>query len=192
MSRGELTDAILRPVNDFLEVRSHLYLFLRNRLQILRMQLGLFPLTFPAPFLKSEADTPRWDVTADLLDDIHDVAAEHGAHALFVLIPAPFQVDSTVLRRYVQGYDLDPNAIDLDQPNRRLGEKLATRGLRVYDVLPAFRATHNSGQALYGTVDPHFTREGNELFANLVVPLVADLLSHGHYGPAEGSPPTRK
>lgn len=188
ISGGELVDALLRPLNDFLEVRSHLYLFFKNRLQTVRMEAGLAALTFPPQYLVSEAGAERWDVTADLLEEIAGLAAEQDAEALFVLIPAPFQVDSVDLTRYVRGFDLDPTTIDLDQPNRTLTEELETRGLRVYDALSAFRAAHESGQQLYGAVDQHFSPEGNALFANLVAPLAADLLTEHSDQPRGAGP----
>jgi len=184
LSRAELTDAILAPLNDFLEVRSHLYLLFRNRLQTLRMRLDLAPLTFPPQFLRSEAAAPRWDVTADLLEEIHELAARRGVPALFVLIPAPFQVDSADLGRYVRGFDLDPTSIDLELPNRTLDEELSARGLWVYDPLEAFRSAHDGGRRLFGDVDPHFTPTGNALFAELVAPLAAGLLSSPRQGAA--------
>ncbi len=171
------TDAVLRPINDFLEVRSHLFLLFRNRLQTLRMRVGLAPLDFPTQYLISERDSGAWKVTADLCAQIADLAHQNGADALFVLIPAPFQVDSADLQHYVEGFGLDPSTIDLDQPNRKLGDGLAARGLDVIDLLPAFRAEHERGTRLYGSVDPHFSPEGNELFAREVTPVAARILT---------------
>ncbi len=192
LSREEFINAILAPVNDLLEIRSHLYLLFKNRLQTVRMKLGLAVLTFPPPFLKSEADSVRWDLTADLFEEIGDLAVESGARALFVLVPTPFQVDSADLAIYVRGYDLDPNLIDLDQPNRRLVADLTSRGLTVYDPLLAFRAAHDQGELLYGTVDQHFSPAGNELFASLVAPLAADMLSSRESESAGTSPSARE
>lgn len=173
LSRTALTSSILMPANDFLEVRSHLFLFFKNRLQSLRMRLGLYPLDFPPQYMKSAAGAPIWEITAGLLEEIGTLAEHHGVPALFVLIPAPFQVDSASLGQYVRGFGLDPSAIDIDLPNRELGTRLADREVRYYDALAAFRAAHEDGQRLYGTVDPHLTREGNELLASLLTPLVA-------------------
>lgn len=186
LSFREFTDSFLRPINDFLEVRSHLYIFLRNRLQTLRMKLGLAPLTFPTQFFTAESEGPRWENTAEISEDIAALAEEHGAASLFVLIPTPFQVNEEAFDRYVEGYDLDPDGIDLEQPNRILGGDLVARGLRVYDALPAFREAHDEGQRLFGAVDPHFSPAGNELLAGLVAPQIAELL--GSEGPAREAP----
>jgi lysophospholipase L1-like esterase len=188
LSGRELTDAMLRPINDFLEVRSHLFIFVRSRLQTLRMKVGLTPLDFPPAFLTPETEGIRWDVTADLCAAIDSMAARHGADALFVLIPAPFQVDSADLRSYVEGFDLDLRTIDLEQPNRELGRELAERGLMVSDLLEPFRGAHEAGHRLYGAIDPHFTPSGHRLFAESVGPLAAELLSSPPETDAMSSP----
>jgi hypothetical protein len=162
LSWGELTNAILRPFNDYMEERSH---------------LCLAPLEFPPEFLKAAASAPWWDVTAGILQQIDAVAAEHGIPALFVLIPAPVQVDSASLMQYVRGFDLDPRLVDIDQPNRELGGRMDSLGLRTHDLLSEFRAAHVAGAQLYGRVDTHFSPEGNELFAQIVAPMIADLLA---------------
>lgn len=192
MSGTEITNALLRPINDFLEVRSHLFVALKNRLQTVRMEVGLAAVPFPAPFLTSEAESERWEITADLCADISRLAAQHQSEALFVLVPAEFQVDSTDLTRNVQGFDLDPSAIDLEQPNRELGERMAARGLLVLDALPAFRAAHREGRRLYGTVDHHFSPEGHELFATVVAPVATGLLLDRRRGTAEPPLPTSR
>lgn len=173
----ELTNAILLPINDFLEVRSHLFILVRNRLQTLRMRLGLAPTYFPPQFLESAEDSPEWEVTADICREIDDLATAHGARALFVLIPTPFQVDSASFTQYVRGFGLDTNAVDLELPNRMLDREFAQRGLATIDLLPDLRKAHDKRERLYGSVDPHFTPLGNELMAESVTPVAARLLS---------------
>jgi lysophospholipase L1-like esterase len=177
----EVVNATLRPLNDLLEVRSHLFLLFKNRLQTLRMRTGLASRFFPTEFRTSEATSPRWTITADLCREISELASAHGARALFVLIPTEFQVDSTELRQYIRGYGVDPAAIDLDQPNRRLAEELSARGLTVIDPLPDFRAAFAAGVRLYGSVDRHLTPEGHRRLAELALPAAAHALSaRGH------------
>jgi hypothetical protein len=177
LSRAELTNALARPLNDFLEVRSHLFLFFKNRLQSVRMRAGLAVLDFPPTFLRENDQVIPWDVTSGLLADIEELAEAHDVPSLFVLIPAPFQIDPDDLARYVQGYGIDPAGVDLEQPNRHLLEAMRTQGLNVMDLLPAFRDAHEGGTRLYGSVDQHFTIEGNRLFADLVGPRVLELLA---------------
>ncbi|MDH3732320.1 MAG: hypothetical protein OEU54_02255 [Gemmatimonadota bacterium] len=180
MPRGfswtEFVDAFLRPLNDALEVRSHAFVLVKNRMQNARREVGLDALPFPRYFMRSASPNPRWAVTARLCEDIAALAAEHGSEALFVLVPTSFQVDPADLMDNVRGFDLDIDAIDLEQPNRMLSAELTSRGLRFHDVLEGFRARHESGERLFGTVDRHFSPEGNRLFADLVAPRIADAL----------------
>lgn len=177
LTRTEFVDATLKPFNDALEVHSHLFIFVKNRLETLRMRLGLHQMAFPPEFLKREATGPQWNVTADLCRDIRDLAARAGAQALFVLIPAPFQVDPESFASYVRGYGLDSNAIDLDQPNRLMTAAFTSRGLRFIDVLPQFREAGRSGVRLFGRVDPHLSPEGHKVMTQIVAPVAAGLLA---------------
>lgn len=175
-SKRAFIDAILVPTNDFLEERSHLYLFIRTRLQTLRMRMGLAPVDFPSHYLKSVDNEIRWEVTANLLEAIDRVATAHGANAIFVLVPAPFQVDPADLMRYVRAFRLKEEDIDLDLPNRRLQAELEVRGITTIDLLPAFRTAHESGVLIYGSVDQHLSPSGHELFARIVAPIAAKRL----------------
>lgn len=177
LSTTEFVDALLRPVNDQLEVRSHLYVLVRNRLQALRMRAGLSPLYFPQEFLRSEADAERWSLTADILADIAAAAADRGAKTLFVLVPADFQVNEAAFEQYVRGFGIDTSAVDLEQPNHRLADEMTERGLRFIDVLEAFREARRNGPRLYGAVDPHLTPQGHAVLNRIVAPEVATLMA---------------
>jgi lysophospholipase L1-like esterase len=177
ISRKEIVDAGLRPVNDALEGKSHLFILLRNQLGTLRMKAGVSPLYFPQEFRKSEATSQRWALTADICREISEEAAKHGAKALFVLIPADFQVDEQKFSAYVTGFGIDTATVDLDQPSRLLAQELGSRGLNVVDPLPRFRELYKSGKHLYGTVDQHLSAEGHKALAESVAPAAAQLLT---------------
>lgn len=170
LAAGELIDAWLAPVNDALEVRSHFFVLLKNQLAGLRMKLGMTADYFPGEFLRAQAGSPRWDVTADVAEQLHDDAAAAGVPVLFVLVPDRLAVYDADLRRYAAGFGIDSSAIDLDQPTRLLGERFASRGLRVVDALPAFRDAARRGPRLFGTIDPHLSPEGHEVLAAVVAP----------------------
>ncbi|MBI1722483.1 MAG: SGNH/GDSL hydrolase family protein [Gemmatimonadetes bacterium] len=176
LSARELVDAWLYPVNDFLEMHSHLFVLAKNRMPTLRMRLGLTAAYFPPEFRKERASSPEWDVTADICRDLAVAAASHGAAALFILIPVPSQVDEQVFRDYVRGFGIDSSAVDLEQPNRLLGAALSARGVRFFDLLSAFRTAHAEGVRLYGNVDRHLTPVGNDRLEQLVEPLAAQML----------------
>jgi hypothetical protein len=177
LTRKELVDSGLRPINDALEGRSHLFILLRNQLGTLRMKTGVSPLYFPQEFRKSEATSQRWALTADICREISEEAAKHGAKALFVLIPADFQVDEVKFNAYVTGFGIDTATVDLDQPTRLLAQELGSRGLNVVDPLPQFRALYKSGKRLYGTVDQHLSAEGHKALVESVAPAAAQLLT---------------
>ena len=176
LSRKEWTEALMLPLNDVLEVRSHLFLFLKNRFQNLRMRLGLSPAFFPDGFRLSEADEPRWNVTADLNLDLALAAAAHDTPVLFVLVPDPLQVDPAAFTQYIIGLGIDSTTVDLDQPNRILMSEFRSRGLNVIDALAEFRAAQRDEVKLYGTVDRHLSSAGHQELAEFVAPHAEALL----------------
>lgn len=177
LSRKELVDSGLRPINDMLEGRSHLFILLRNQLGTLRMKTGVSPLYFPQEFRKSEATSQRWSLTADIAREINEQAETHGARALFVLIPADFQVDKAKFNTYVAGFGIDTATVDLDQPTRLLKQEFEKRGLNVVDALPHFRQAQKADNLLYGKVDQHLSAAGHRELAKVVAPAAAALLT---------------
>ena len=177
----EFVDALLYPVNDFLKARSQLFIFLKKRTETVLMRLGLTATEFPADLLRSQADAPDWSVTAQICRDIRDLAqaGKVKVPTLFVLIPAPFQVDTAAFYQALKGFKIDPSAVDLDQPNRVLAQAMRAYRLDVFDALPGFLQLQRSGGRLYGTVDPHLTPQGHDVLERLVEPLVVARLAPG-------------
>lgn len=173
---AEIIEAVLYPVNDFLETRSQLFILFKTRAQTVLMRLGLTADYFPSELLRSAADSPRWEATADICHDIAALTQSHGTPTLFVLIPAPVQVNRRTLKSYLHAFDIDPRNVDLEQPNRLVLRALSTYNLRVIDVLPAFLAAREGGTKLYGDVDPHLTAQGHDLLEKHIEPAVAALL----------------
>lgn len=169
LSGAEFRDALLAPVNDGLEVRSHLYILFKNQLSTMRMRLGLTADYLPHVYRKDEADAGRWRVTAELARDLAATASTRGVPTLFVLIPERFQVYDDEFRRYLAGFGVDSSLVDVDQPSRLLAAGLRSEGLRVIDALSAFRAAP-AGDRLYGTVDQHLSPRGHQLLADLLAP----------------------
>ncbi len=170
-------DALAYPVNDFLEVRSHLFVLAKNSLKNLLARLGLSAAYFPTEIDRSNADSPRWAKTAEILRDVDRLAAEHGAGSLFVLVPDNYQVDLDLLWEYVRRFGIDSTDVDPDLPNRALFREMEGRGLRVVDATPGLRAHHETtGSRLYGTVDTHLSPAGHRVLWKLVEPKVSELL----------------
>jgi hypothetical protein len=192
LSWRELIDALFAPVNDYLETRSHLFVFLKTTLEEALMGVGLTAAYFPDEFRRSDSSSVRWAVTADVAQDIARLAAGTGTPAVFVLIPTSFQIDQTVFAKYVRGFGLDSSDVDLNQPSRLLRQALEARGLTVLDALPAFRAAHERGQRLYGTVDRHLSPTGHEVLARLCEPVVMSHLARPRGRSRPSSPVTAR
>jgi hypothetical protein len=190
LSGAEVTDAWLRPANDGLERHSHLFLLLKDRLRPLLMRLGLTAEYFPVEFMRSEAAAPRWDLTAGLLADLAAAADAHQVRTLFVLLPTPWQMEPLVFAEYIAGFGLDSTAVDLDQPNRLLGERLRAKGLDVLDPLSTLRSIAGDGTALFGRVDRHLSPDGHRVLADLLAPAIRDRMDPNRRG--HGSAVTRR
>jgi len=173
----EFIDAVLAPINDGLETRSHLFIFLKNRFQGVLMQAGLTALEIPTELRRDEAGTPRWRVTGDILADIDSLAKAQDIPTLFVLIPSIEQVDPAAMQVRLKAFRVDPASLDLDQPDRLLGAELSRHGLRYVSLLAPFRAAQARGMSLYGRVDPHLSAEGHRLLWSLLGPTMAQALS---------------
>lgn len=191
-SASEFVDALLYPVNDFFEERSQLFVLVKNRLETLRMRLGLTAAYFPPDFNKSVAGDGRWDNTATILEEIAGAARKRGVEPVFVLLPAPYQTDPALMMQYARGFQLDTASIDAEQPNRLLAAAMTARGLRTLDVLPAFREAKRAGTQLYGTVDQHFSAAGHALLTAQVLPLITDEIARVKRQTAGDSPPSAR
>lgn len=191
-SLAGLTDAALYPINDALEVRSQLFVFLKNHLQGLRMRLGLTAAEFPVVFRRAEATSGRWRNTADICARIAGRAREAGIATIFVLIPAPHQVDRAVFREYVRGFGIDTSQIDLEQPSRILGEEVRKRGLSLIDALPLFERSYAEGAQLYGRIDNHLSPKGHEVLAGVVESAIVTALHARRRTSRFGTPEARR
>ncbi|MBX3173918.1 MAG: SGNH/GDSL hydrolase family protein [Gemmatimonadaceae bacterium] len=176
LAARELIDALAAPVNDVLEVRSHLFILAKNSLATMRMRLGLTADYFPRWYQKAEADSPAWGVTVAVLRALADEAQAKGTPTVFVLVPERLQVHSDEFLRYLKGFDIDPASVDLDQPSRVLREGLEAAGLRVVDALGPFRAAAAETR-LHGVVDQHLSPEGHRVLTDVILPVAAPLLA---------------
>jgi lysophospholipase L1-like esterase len=184
LRRGELMAAWILPLNDYLEVRSHAYILLKNQLATLRKRVGLTADHFPVEFFRAEAESHRWRLSAEVSRDLAAEVATHGAPTLFVLIPASFQVYPRSFQEYVRGFGIDSTAVDLDQPNRLLHQELIALDLCVFDALPAFRAAATGAPRLFGSVDPHLSAAGHRTLAQVMVPHAGALIGGSRSTPA--------
>lgn len=173
---AEVTDAVLAPVNDGLETRSHLFILLKLRFQSLLIRAGLTAVKVPSEIQRNEASSPRWALTAGILAEIDSLAANAGVPTIFALLPSVEQVDPDILRFRAKWFGINPASLDLDQPDRLLGAELQRRGLSYTSLLEPLRSAQRSGLQLYGRVDSHFTSEGHRIYWETIAPVIAQRL----------------
>jgi lysophospholipase L1-like esterase len=137
---------------------------------------------FPAVFELSEAASDRWEVSTAICRDIQAEFAKHDARVLFVLIPAPYQVDQAAFAKYVEAFNIDVSSVDLELPNRLLAQRFLDASLRLVDPLAEMRLRQQAGTRLYGSVDRHLNAEGHSVLAEILLPVIETLVAEGHAG----------
>jgi lysophospholipase L1-like esterase len=163
---SELVEAIAFPINDFLEVRSHLFILAKNRLQYALMRVGLTASYFPKALLTSQASSERWKTTANILEEIAVIAKHHNLQTLFVLIPSPSEADFEKGQRTAKAFGLASGTFNLDQAHLLLGEEIRHRNLAVVDTTSALRAAIAKRiPDVYGQVDTHLGKQGHQVVA---------------------------
>lgn len=168
---SEIVDATLAPVNDALEVRSHLYILFKNQLSTLRMRLGMTADYLPLEYRRDQAPSERWRNTAQISRDLARAAAARGTPVLFVLVPERFQVYPDDFNRYLRGFGIDSTSVDVLQPSRLLMEAFRAESLQVLDALPGMRAAAGkASERLYGRVDQHLSPAGHRALAEVILP----------------------
>jgi hypothetical protein len=173
----EFVDAVLYPLNDYLEVRSQLFILARKSLSAIRVRAGLSDAYFPAALLRRNSDSPMWANTAQICREIADLAKAHGLPLLFVFLPEKAQVDPELLTKATRDFRINPRDVDVDQPGRRLRELLPDLVEIIVDPTDSLRAAARSGFTLYGTVDSHFSPEGHAVVEVTVRPRLLEMLS---------------
>ncbi len=104
-----------------------------------------------------------------------------GAGFVVMVIPDQAQVDRDLQGRLGRSFPDLASGLDLDRPQRRLGEVLAARGVAVLDLAPRFRRAGGGtaawrGEPLYKLRDTHWSAAGNRLAGRTVAEFV---LGHG-------------
>jgi hypothetical protein len=163
----EFVAAVAYPINDFLEVRSHLFILVKTRLKDTLMRMGLTAYYFPATLLKNQAPSANWKITADILEEIAVIGKHHGLKTLFVLLPSPSEANPEEGLETASAFGITLEEIDLDQAHLLLGEQLRRRNLSAVDMTSALRAAIRERMPdIYGRVDNHLGRGGHQVVAN--------------------------
>jgi hypothetical protein len=182
MGKAEIIDSWLYPVNDFLEERSHLYIFLKKSLSVTLAKLGLTAYYFPRTLELSYANSPSWATTADICAEIAREAHRYNVPIIFIHLPGPYTVNKETLDWYVNAFDIDPATIDVNQASRILKEEFEARELILLDTSEPLRLAYESGiDSLYGKIDQHFSPNGHRVVGEYITEwlLKSELLPPG-------------
>jgi hypothetical protein len=174
---GELISAVLYPINDALEDRSHLFVLAKRQTAALRMRLGLSADELPRQYLRGTPLDSVVATTAATLGRIESAARIQGVPTLFFLIPESFQVEPSDAERFARGSGVPLDSLDLDRPNRLLLEALQGGGLTALDVTEALRQARQSRGRLFGNVDRHLNVGGNTVVAEVLMPHILGALA---------------
>lgn len=174
---GSLKNSLFYPINDFLEVRSHLFILLKSRMDVILTKFGLTAHYFPEIFFLTEKNSDRWGTTAEICKKIYDEFASKGTPAIFVLLPASYQVHQEVFADYVAGFDIHLDSVDLEQPNKLLSKYLNDKSITLLDPLKLMREKANSGLEFYGKIDRHFNENGHQILTEFLLPFIGKHIS---------------
>ena len=169
----ETTQGFLSPFNDFLETRSHLYVFLKNTFRNQHAKSGLTAQFFPEVFKRANEDSPVWEDTALTCRFIMDEFERYHTPALFVLLPTEFQLHPDSLEDYLEWFDIPPDSVDLDLPSKLLNRYFVWEGLPFYDTLPSLKQKARQ-EPLYGNSGLHFNRAGHLAVSEIIARALAD------------------
>jgi hypothetical protein len=172
-TRNAWTGSLLHPLNDFFERRSHLFVFLKTRAAVALARLGFTSAYFPEVFRKTFAASPDWDSTAEICRQIRREFSRHNTPVIFVLLPASYQVHQEIFESYVDGFAIEQNSVDLEQPNRILGCIFAKDSMTLLDPLEVMRTEASHGISLFGKTDRHLNESGNDVVSRYVAHTMA-------------------
>jgi len=168
--RGSGLRGKLLPVRTFLATRSHLYIFLRNRLSELLARLGLRSVPPPPDFCAkefSETVQKGWDLDQHLFLELKDFVQKHNMRLIVVVLPESYQVYESAWNRYLQTFKIDPNLYDLEKPQKLLAEFFTKHEIEFVDVLPAMRSAAKDTRVIY-PIDAHMTPAGHQVVAKML------------------------
>jgi len=113
-----------------------------------------------------------FDKTVGYLEAIHRTCADLGIGMMVVLCPDEIQIDSTVRKTLIEGFDVfrDDNT-DFGRPNRMLSERLAASGIDVLDLRPALFEASQS-ERVYKIRDTHWNVAGNRVAAQAIADFI--------------------
>lgn len=160
---------------------SHLFVYIDNLMVVIPARAGTREHLLTNT-LRSRADSPTWQVTADILADISAAARTLHTPVLYVLLPPAHFIDQRTLGLTERMLGIDHADVDLSQPAHRMIAELSSRHLEVVDATPALKQAFDDLEGdLYGRVDKHFGLAGHRVIARFLEPVVREFLAGAHY-----------
>ncbi len=115
-----------------------------------------------------------WEITGRVLSRMKREADEAQVPLVVFSVPAKQEVDPAT-RRALEAEAEDPETLCLEEPPalQRLARELRDREIGFIDLLPAFRRAQARSTELFGVADPHWSTQGHELAASVVIEALA-------------------
>lgn len=158
-------------VKERLRRGSHLYRFVGDRWNLLRIRFGWEPFyaaSLGVYEIVPAADTVAgWDATRRYIADIAADARRHGVGVLVVHAPKSVVLDAGLQRAFVVFHRADSARLDWARPARQLGEICRGEGLAYLDTAPLFIATGRP-LASYYPRNGHWNAEGHRHVADWI------------------------
>lgn len=163
---------ILEWINDILESRSHLYMFIRNRLEYLRFKMGLTDHYIPRYLFVG--NTRAYKDTRLVFKEIAK-EFEKGPELFIFMIPHRITVDKKYREDMLSIYDIKPESIDINKPKEEFFSLLHDFQIEGIDLTHIF--FQEGASSLYYPIDGHWNVEGNKLTAETLYPLIVEMIN---------------
>ena len=164
--------SFLLPINDFLETRFHLFILFKTSFETALSKVGLTHYMLEDIFIKNNSSVTKAEITAEICNNISYEFDRRGIKSLFVLLPASYQVDKELFNKYIEGFNINLEKIDLYNPNKLLKQKLLKYNIHLLDPINIFLKSARKGVSTHGKIDRHFNENGHAIVADFLYPIV--------------------
>ncbi len=175
--KNEWIRYFLYPINNKLEMKSHLFVLFKKTSKIVLAKLGLTAYYFPDIFLISEANNKKIETLKVATNTIKKIFEEYNTPLIFVLIPESYQVNTEIFNEYVKMFNIERERTDLYQPNKIARQVIGETKCVLLDPIEYYKSLSKNGQSLYFKTDNHFNENGHEALANFILQSVDSTLN---------------
>ena len=174
-SERSFKNDFLYPINNWLEERSHAFVFVRERLDYPLWKVGLRPYYFPQVFWK---DIPLhlkndWQRTFNVLKTMQRLCDKEKILVVAFLIPTCYQVHEEIWKKFISVYDIDLSKVDLELPQKLYSDFFQQNDFYYLDLLDEFRKMALES-LLYFPIDRHWNELGHELCTEMLLERISE------------------